>query len=494
MDTNKSALVIGAGIGGITTAIFLSKKGYKVDIYEKNNYPGGRCGQILRDGHRFDTGATILMMPSIYRDVFNSLGLNFDTCFTLKELHSVYRVYFRSGESIAFSRDMEIMKSQLESFETGSFNNFREYISEGYQFFRLAMRDLLGKNFYSLSGFITLKNMILLIRLKTYLRHDTYAKRFFKNPRLQEAFTFQNIYVGQSPVGSPALFAMLPAAELTEGALFPVGGMYNLTLKLVDTAISAGVNFHYGKSVSKIITSGKKAESVLFTDGSTRKAKIIIANADLPYVYKDLLPDPKASEKIERKKFACSAMVFHWGLRKTYPQLGHHSIFLSGEFKNSLDAIFENFSISGDPSFYVHSPVRTDETAAPAGEDSLSVIIPMGHVNPQKNQNWNQLVKTTRSAVLERLKEAGLEDVEKHIKFEICYPPTTWESIFNVSKGSVFGSLKHSIMQMGYFRPHNRHKVYRNLYFSGGSTHPGNGVPLVLLSAKLTSERILKEN
>jgi len=234
MDTNKSALVIGAGIGGITTAIFLSKKGYKVDIYEKNNYPGGRCGQILRDGHRFDTGATILMMPSIYRDVFNSLELNFDTCFTLKELHSVYRVYFRSGESIAFSRDMEIMKSQLESFETGSFNNFREYISEGYQFFRLAMRDLLGKNFYSLSGFITLKNMILLIRLKTYLRHDTYAKRFFKNPRLQEAFTFQNIYVGQSPVGSPALFAMLPAAELTEGALFPVGGMYNLTLKLVE--------------------------------------------------------------------------------------------------------------------------------------------------------------------------------------------------------------------------------------------------------------------
>jgi phytoene dehydrogenase-like protein len=161
--------------------------------------------------------------------------------------------------------------------------------------------------------------------------------------------------------------------------------------------------------------------------------------------------------------------------------------------KGSLDMIFKYHSVSGDPSFYIHSPVRTDLSAAPKGEDSLSVIVPMGHLNSEQELNWSLLIKSTRATVISRLKETGLEDLEENIKFEICYPPVNWESIFNVSKGSVFGSLKHSIMQMGYFRPHNRHDRYKNLYFVGGSTHPGNGVPLVLLSAKLTSERILKE-
>jgi phytoene dehydrogenase-like protein len=156
-----------------------------------------------------------------------------------------------------------------------------------------------------------------------------------------------------------------------------------------------------------------------------------------------------------------------------------------------MDLIFKHHSLSDEPSFYIHSPVRTDVSAAPPGEDSLSVIVPMGHLNPKVNQNWNQLIKTTRAAVIKRLEDIGIEDIAENIKFEICYPPTTWEGIFNVTNGSVFGSLKHSIMQMGYFRPHNRHSRYRNLYFVGGSTHPGNGVPLVLLSAKLTSERIL---
>ena len=488
----KTAIIIGAGIGGISTAILLSKAGYQVDVFEKNSYPGGRCGQIIRDGHRFDIGATILMMPSIYRNVFESLGLNFDECFELKPLNTVYKVYFKNGENLAFSTDNELMKTQLEAIEPGSYNSFRKYISSGYEFFRLAMRDLLGRNFYHFFQFINFKNVGFLFKLKAYLKHRTYIRRFFRSERLKQAFTFQNIYVGQSPLEAPALFAMLPAAELTEGALFPIGGMYSITEKLISTAKEAGVNFHFGKAVTQIITSSRKADGILFSDGSTAQSDIIIANADLPYVYRDLLPDKKASHRIDRKKFASSALVFHWGLSKVYPQLGHHSVFLSEDFKGSLDIIFKEFSLSEKPSFYVHSPVRTDSSAAPAGGDSLSVIVPMGHLNSAKPQNWNQLIKTTRDAVISRLKEIGMEDVEENMKFEICYPPSTWESIFNVSRGSVFGSLKHSIMQMGYFRPHNRHGKYRNLYFVGGSTHPGNGVPLVLLSAKLTSERILK--
>jgi len=487
----KTAIIIGAGIGGISTAILLSKAGYQVDVFEKNSYPGGRCGQIIRDGHRFDIGATILMMPSIYRKVFESLGLDFDKCFELKDLSTIYKVYFRKGENLAFSTDDELMKSQLEAIEKGSYLKFKKYISRGYGFFSLSIQQLLGRNYYSLMDFISLKNVLMLIRLKTYLRHKKYVRRFFKNPILQQAFTFQNIYVGQSPLDSPALFAMLPAAELTEGALFPIGGMYGITEKLVATAKEFGVSFHYGKPVKKITISGINAEGVIFQDGTSRNADIVVANADLPYVYRELLPESRYVKRLEKKKYACSALVFHWGLKKVYPQLGHHSIFLAEDLKNSMDMIFKHHSLSDKPSFYIHSPVRSDVSAAPPGEDSLSVILPMGNLDQQTIQNWNQLIKTTRASVIERLEDIGIEDIAENIKFEICYPPTTWEGIFNVSKGSVFGSLKHSIMQMGYFRPHNRHDRYRNLYFVGGSTHPGNGVPLVLLSAKLTSERIL---
>jgi phytoene desaturase len=493
MKKQKKVIIIGAGIGGISASIILAKKGFQVDVFEKNTYPGGRCGQIIRDGHRFDIGATILMMPSIYRNVFDSLGLNFDECFELKPLNTVYTVYFRKGETLAFSTDNALMRSQLESIEKGAYENFRNYISSGYEFFRLAMKNLLGRNFYHFLQFINFKNIGFLFKLKAYLGHRTYVGRFFKSSKLQQAFMFQNIYVGQSPYEAPALFAMLPAAELTEGALFPIGGMYRITEKLISTAKDSGVNFHFGKTVTQILTSSSIAEGVLFSDGSSVNSDIVIANADLPYVYRKLLPDAKAAIRIDKKKFASSALVFHWGLNKVYPQLGHHSVFLSEDFKGSLEVIFKEFSLSDKPSFYIHSPVRTDSSAAPAGGDSLSVIVPMGHLNPEKPQNWSELIKKTRNAIFERLKEIGMEDVEENIKFEICYPPTTWESIFNVSRGSVFGSLKHSIMQMGYFRPHNRHDKYRNLYFVGGSTHPGNGVPLVLLSAKLTSERILKE-
>ena len=156
--------------------------------------------------------------------------------------------------------------------------------------------------------------------------------------------------------------------------------------------------------------------------------------------------------------------------------------------------IFREKSLSDKPSFYIHSPVRTDPSAAPPDEDTLSVIVPVGHLDEKYKQDWDYLKTVARSEVFNRLKDIGIEDFERNIKFEICCPPKSWENTYNISRGSVFGSLSHSIMQMGYFRPHNRHDIYRNLFFVGGSTHPGNGVPLVLLSAKLTAERIFKES
>jgi phytoene desaturase len=240
-----------------------------------------------------------------------------------------------------------------------------------------------------------------------------------------------------------------------------------------------------------IRVNGKRTESVILEDGSEIKADIIIANADLPYVYRKLLPDKGKSRRIDRMRYSCSAICFHWGLDKVYPQLGHHSVFLSDGFRDGLNSIFRDKSVSDKPSFYVHAPCRTDPSAAPKDQDTISIVVGAGHVDKKKKQDWDDLQKKTRRAVLKRLNQLGLEDIEDHIKFEISFTPENWENACNISRGSVFGSLAHNILQMGYFRPHNQHNRYKNLFFVGGSTHPGNGIPNVLLSAKLTAERIL---
>ncbi len=493
MNKGRNAVIIGAGIGGIATSIYLAKKGYSVKIYEKNSGPGGRCSQFIREGHRFDLGATMLLMPGIYSEVFESLGIEFGKNSDIKRLDTLYKLYFDDGKTISFSSDQKVMEKQLEEIEPGSFMKARDYISKGYEFFRLAKERLIKRNFYSFFEFATFKNILLLFKLKTFISHDKYIKRFFRHPHLRMAYTFQNIYVGQSPFDSPALFAMVPAAEIMEGSYFPKGGMFSIVRKLTDEAEKEGVEFHYNIIVSRIITEGYKVNGIILNGGEEVKSDLVVANADLPYVYRELLPDKKPSKRLDRKKYSCSAMCFHWGIDKTYPQLVHHNVFLSDGYRISLDRIFKDKLIDDHPSFYVHAPARTDKEAAPKGEDTLSVIVGVGHVDKNVHQDWNNLKQKTRASVLERLKKIGITDLEDHIEFEICYTPESWEGACNVTRGSVFGSLSHSIFQMGYFRPHNRHSKYKNLYFVGGSTHPGNGIPNVLLSAKLTSERILKE-
>jgi phytoene desaturase len=494
MGRNRSAVIIGAGIGGITTAVYLAKNGYSVSIYEKNSLPGGRCGQLIREGHRFDLGATMLMMPGIYHDVFDSLGIELNEGSDIIRLRDLYTIFFDDCSQLAFSSDRERMKQQLEKIEPGSYEKSEEYISEGYRIFRLGIDKLIGRNFYNLFQMVNLRNVPLLFRLRAFTPHYKFAQRFFTHPHLLMAYTFQNIYVGQSAFDAPALFSMVPAAELTEGSFFPSGGgMFRIVEKMLKAAEEKGVHFHYSNPVKQIIITGNKADGIVLQDGTEIRSDIIVANADLPYVYRDLLPDKRKSIHLDKLKYSCSVICFHWGLDKVYPQLDHHNVFLTDGFREGLDMIFRDKTVSENPCFYVHAPVRSDREAAPANSDTLSVAVATGHIDNNFKQDWDKIIERTRRAVIDRLKRQGLEDIEHHIKFEICHSPESWENACNISRGSVFGSLGHNIFQMGYFRPHNRHDKYKNLYFAGGSTHPGNGIPNVLLSAKLVSERIFKE-
>jgi phytoene desaturase len=430
-------------------------------------------------------------MPGIYRQGFGELGITLEDGKDIVPLDDLYTIWFDNGEKIDFTSDDSRMKEQLEKIEPGSFEKSKKYVTAGYNIFRLGMDKLVGRNFYNLLQFANFKNIGLLIKLKTYISNWNYARKFFSHPHLMMAYTFQNIYVGQSPFNSPALFSMVPAAELTEGSFFPRGGMYSIVEKLFNAAESLGVKFYFNSGVTKINIEGKNAEGIILEDGREIKADIIVANADLPYVYRNLLPDRRKSARLDKMNYSCSAICFHWGVDKVYPQLRHHNVILSDNFREGLDRIFIDKTLGDHPSFYLHAPVRTDPSAAPEGNETLSIVVGAGHVDKSKDQDWQMLKQKTRAAVIERLKKLGLADIEEHIKFEICYTPENWETACNITRGSVFGSLGHNMMQMGYFRPHNRHDKYHNLFFVGGSTHPGNGIPNILMSSKLVAERIL---
>ncbi|MBI4791137.1 MAG: phytoene desaturase [Chloroflexi bacterium] len=492
MNSHPTALVIGAGIGGIAAAARLARSGYQVTVVEKNATPGGRCNQFTRDGHRFDIGPTLFLMPEVFAETFAALGTRMQDQLDLRRIDPTYAVRFDDGAEISLTSDMHAMQEQLEQIEPGSFGGLMRYLAEGHLHYHLSLERFVGRNFYSYLDYFQLKNLPLLFKLKALAKHYDNVGQYFRDPRLKAAFTFQNMYLGLSPYDAPATFSLLQYAEMAGGVWFPMGGLYRVIERLAAIAEKQGVRFVYNAPVQQIEIEGQRATGVILRDGSRLSADVVIANADLPYVYRELLPDRAEAERLENLKYTCSAIMFFWGVDRVYPQINTHNVFLSGDYRASFDRIFQDHTLPDAPSFYVHAPTRVDPAAAPSGQDTLFVLVPVGHLDDNSPQDWEALRARARSAVLQRLAQAGAADLEKHIKFEVSYTPRDWLTHYNLAKGSAFG-LSHNFMQVGYLRPQNRHRRYRNLYFVGGSTHPGTGLPMVLISARLTTERILKE-
>jgi phytoene desaturase len=270
--------------------------------------------------------------------------------------------------------------------------------------------------------------------------------------------------------------------------------MYRTIESLAQIATGLGVRFEYGTAVKQINVEGKRANGITLEDGKNMRADLVIANADLPYVYSNLLPDDGTARKLSRKQYTSSALMFYWGVKgERSPELLHHNVFLADdEYRASFDSIFHDLSLPQTPSFYVNAPARTDPTFAPIDGDALMVLVPVGHINEAMPQDWDSLRERARSFVIGRLEELGVKDLHKRIVLEETMGPPEYLKNLNLAKGSAFG-LSHNFTQIGYLRPHNRHPRYKNLYFAGASTHPGTGLPIVLLSAKLTAERILQE-
>src|SRR5579859_4876233 len=497
MTHQPTAIIIGAGLGGIAAAGRLAQNGYSVTVLEKNATPGGRCGQIMVSGHRFDTGPTLFLMPEIFAETYAALGERMQDQLDLRRVDPSYRVRFDDGLELTLTSDLNTLKTQLEAIEPGSFAGLLEYLAEGDRHYHLALQRFVGRNFYSLMDYFSPRNLPLLYQLKALLKHYQHIGRYLHDPRLRAAFTFQDMYLGLSPFDAPATYSLLQYTELAGGVWYPMGGLFRVVGSLEAIARSKGARFIFNAPVERIEVDGGRATGVTLEDGTQLTADVIVADADLPYVYRCLLGyetkhDRAAVQQLQQMKYTSSAIMFYWGVDRVYPQLETHNVFLSGDYQGSFERIFTDHTLPSQPSFYIHAPARVDPAAAPANQDTLFVLVPVGHLDDSHPLDWDLLRSRARAAVLQRLAKQGMSGLADHIKFEVSYTPRDWQNHYHLEKGSGFG-LSHNFWQVGYLRPHNRHQMYNNLYFVGSSTHPGTGLPMVLISARLVVERILEE-
>ena len=460
-------------------------------MVEKNEKAGGRCDRLGQDGYRFDTGPTLFLMPEIMAQAFADLGERLEDHLDLRRIDPTYHIHFGDGSTVTLTSDLNAMRAQLEAIEPGCFDGFLRYLSEGRRHYELVFEHIAGRNFCSALEYFTPRNVLLIFQLKALARHYANLGNYFTDPRLRMAFTFQDMYVGLSPYEAPATYSLLQYAEMAGGVWFPTGGMYRLVEALESIAEKSGVQFEYNAPVAQINVNGRRATGITLADGREMQADVVVANADLPYVYRHLLPDDGMAQRLQRKKYTSSTVTFCWGLGRLYPQIEAHNLFLSSHFGQSLDQIFRDLALPDEPCFYLHAPARIDPSLAPEGKDTLTAVVPVGHIDDAAPQDWDLLSQRARQFVLGRLAEMGLDDLEGQIRFERIYTPSDWRDRYNLAKGSSYG-LSHTFLRMGYLRPQNRHAHYRNLFFVGASTHPGAGLPTVLLSARLATERILE--
>ncbi|KAG1470346.1 hypothetical protein G6F56_002736 [Rhizopus delemar] len=499
MSQQKHIVVIGAGVGGTATAARLSREGFKVTVVEKNDFSGGRCSLIHHNGHRFDQGPSLYLMPKLFRDAFADLDERIEDHLNLLRCDNNYKVHFDDGQSIQLSSDLTRMKTEIERWEgPDGFGRFLDFMKEMHVHYETGVWIAIKRNFESIWDLIKIKYLPEVFRLHLFNKIYQRASVYFKSKRMRMAFTFQTMYMGMSPYDAPAVYSLLQYTEFAEGIWYPRGGFNMVVQKLESIAANKyGAKFMYNAPVAKINTvdGQKRVTGVTLESGEVIEADAVVCNADLVYAYHHLLPPCSwTTQTLASKKLTSSSISFYWSMSKVIEQLDVHNIFLAEAYKESFDEIFKDLSMPSEASFYVNVPSRIDPSAAPANKDSVIVLVPIGHMKTSQKEDYAELVKRARKMVLEIInRRLGTKDFEQYIEHEIVNDPSVWQSKFNLWKGSILG-LSHDVFQVLWFRPSTRDSTgrYDNLYFVGASTHPGTGVPIVLAGSKLTSDQVCK--
>jgi len=492
-SNTKTAIIIGGGIGGLCTAARLLKNGYQVTVIEKEAKIGGRANRIMKSGYTFDTGPTLLMMTDVLCDTFKYCGKNFDDYIELIQLEPNYQVAFADKSKITVSSNLPKFIKELERFDVKAPEQFYKFFAAVSAIYRISRASFIDTNFDRVLDFINPKSGFELLRRRGLSKLYNFVSYYFKDERLRQLFSFQSMYLGVSPHEAPAVYSVVSYMETGLGIWYPKGGMYSLSMALAKLVTDLGGEIRTSTLVDEIIIENKTAVGVKIKN-TTIMANTIIANADLIYSYQKLI-DAKSrtsmpDNKLQAYKQASSALLFYWGVDDPCEDMLHHNVYLCKDFKNNLDEIFHQKVLPKDPSFYTYIPTKTDPSLAPKGKNVFYVLVPVPNLD--SNINWEKGIQRIKNQVIKRLKsEFGL-DIESKIKTESIFTPQDFESKFNLHMGSAFG-LSHHFFQSGYFRPHNKSKNIKNLYFVGASTYPGGGIPMVTLSAKLVTERILQD-
>lgn len=490
--SDKKVIIIGAGVGGLATACILGQAGYDVTVYEKSSQPGGRAGTFEAEGFRFDTGPSWYLMPDVFKQFFKMLDEDVDELLKLRRLKPSYRVFFKDTWFNAFDIVGDLRKdgATLESLEPGARNKLRDYVEKsGYQY-KLAMDKFLYKNSDSMRDFLTPKLLSEGLRLNVFSNMQNYVEKYFSSPAVQKIIEYPLMFLGASPHKAPAMYNIMSQLDFKQGVFYPQGGIYKLVETLVKLAEARGVKFVYDTPVKSIIVQKGEARGVRLENGETAEAGIVISNNDIRHTEKTMLKprDRSYSEKYWRKRvMAPSALLIYLGVKKKYPNLQHHNLVFSKDWDENFRSVFNSKTWPKDPSFYVSCPSRTDRTVAPKGHENLFVLVPL----PTGTNHSAKELKQYADWIIGRMETClHLEGLQKNIVYKKLFGPSDFKKQFNSHEGSALG-LAHTFRQTAVFRPSNKSKKVKNLYYVGANTAPGIGLPMCLVSAQLVYKRII---
>jgi phytoene desaturase len=489
---NKKVIIIGAGVGGLATACILGQAGYDVTVYEKGSQAGGRAGSFEAKGFRFDTGPSWYLMPDIFKQYFKMLGEDVDKLLKLKRLSPSYRVFFKDTLFGAFDIVGNVRKDgrTLESLEPGAQHKLQVYVEKSTYQYNLAMDKFLYRNYDSVLDFLTPQLLSEGLRLNIFSNMQNYVAKYFSSPSVQKIIEYPLMFLGASPHKAPAMYNIMSQLDFKQGVFYPQGGMYKLVEILVELAEARGVKIVCDTPVKSIVVEKGGAKGVKLTSGKTLQADIVISNNDIRDTEKSMLrPQHRSySEKYWRKRvLAPSALLIYLGVKKKYPNLRHHNLVFSKDWDANFRSIFEGKTWPSDPSFYVSCPSKTDRTVAPKGHENLFVLVPLP---AGTNHSEKELTQYADWIIDGMEKSLHLDGLTKNIVYRKLFGPNDFKEQFNSYEGTALG-LAHTFRQTAVFRPSNKSKKVKNLYYVGANTTPGIGLPMCLVSAQLVYKRII---
>lgn len=482
----SKAIVIGAGIAGIATAIRLSLKGYQVEVFEAGPIAGGKLSEMKLNDFRFDMGPSLFTMPQYVDELFTLAGKNPSDYFKYEKLDIVCNYFYEDGTRISAFADRSKFAEEIAAKTEDSAESIIQFLENSKNIYDITNSVFLQRSLHKWSSYFswqTFKSLIRFPQIDAFRSMNKSIESYFKDYKTIRFFNRYATYNGSNPYKAPATLNVIPHFEQYFGAYFPVGGMYSISSSLEQLARDLGVVFNFNSYVEEIVLEKGRANAVI-VNGLSYSADLIVSNMDVWYTYQNLLKNFAVPERIQKQERSSSALIFYWGINRSFSELEMHNIFFTENYREEFKQIWEDKSIYYDPTIYVNISSKSKFDDAPEGSENWFTMI---NVPSNTGQNWDELITDARKNMIDKLSKNLGCDISKHIVCEEILDPRSIDSKTFSYQGSLYGSSSNSQFS-AFLRHANFTSKIEGLYFVGGSVHPGGGIPLALLSAKIVDE------